>query len=77
MRYMGAIGEVSAQEAAFITGFQQAYPRLGEEAQHVVFEAAAREGGGAACLLKQRAIFGGAGVVVGVVLALALGKKRR
>lgn len=77
MRYMGSVGALSSQESAFVAGFQQAYPQLSDEAQSVVFDATVREGGGQAALTKQRAIFGGAGVVVGVVLALAMGRRRR
>jgi hypothetical protein len=77
MRYMGSIGALTQQESAFLAGFQQAYPVLGAEAQAAVFDAAVSSGGAADALLKQRAIFGGVGLALGLAVGVALSRRRR
>ncbi len=77
MRYMGSIGALTQQESAFLAGFQQAYPALGAEAQGAVYDVARQGGGGADAHMKERAIFGGLGVALGLVVGVVLSRRRR
>jgi hypothetical protein len=75
MRYMGAVAGLTAQEQAAVAGFQQAYPTLGPDAQAAMYDVARASGGGADAHLRERAIFGGAGVALGLLLGVLLGRR--
>lgn len=75
MRYMGAIGALTQQEQAAVAGFQQVYPTLGPEGQAALYDVARASGGGADAHLRERAIFGGAGVALGLLVGVLLGRR--
>lgn len=76
MRYMGSVGAMTAQEAAFVSGFQQAYPLLGESAQTAVYGSAIQSGAGADAVMKDRLVAGAVGVIA-VAVGVALWRRRR
>ena len=75
MRYMGALAGLSAQEQAAVAGLQQAYPTLGPEAQAAMYDVTRASGGGADAHLRERAIFGGVGLVLGLIVGVLLARR--
>lgn len=72
---MGAVGALTAQEQAAVAGLQQAYPALGPEAQAAMYDVTRGSGGGADAHLRERAIFGGAGLALGLLVGVLLRRR--
>lgn len=76
MRYLGFVGGLEPAEQAAVDSFHGVYDRMSVDGQAALYGVCKDSGGGAAAFNKDRLIYGGAGVMAGLVLGVLFARRR-
>lgn len=68
---------LSPTDLAVVTGATQGFQTMSPDAQAATYDSIKEIGGGASAFTRDRAIYAGGGAVLGIVLGLLFGKRKR